>query len=348
MSNSKIEWTEATWNPTTGCSKVSEGCKNCYAIRMAYRHIHNPKIAPKYAGTVGKNGNNINWTGKLNLQGDDVLHMPLRTKKPTTFFVNSMSDLFHPEVPFEFIDKVFAIMALTPQHTYQVLTKRPERMREYFNRHWKARVMTELDCMGEDDKMEDACIKAAVKLPFLDYLPNVWLGTSVENQKAANDRIPHLLQCPAAVRFLSCEPLLGPVGLMIPVQHDKWTYVNALTGYMWDKKQEYHGVIEYPKIHWVIAGGESGPGARPMHPDWVRSLRDQCEFEKVPFFFKQWGQHGYYGHGNFPTSPLDADPKSKDCILSVGKNLTGSLLDGIEHKAMPAHSQILTSSQSQI
>ena len=247
----KIEWTGQTWNPITGCTKVSPGCKNCYAERMAKRLKAMGK--PQYQNVIGDNGK---WNGVISFV-ESALEKPLKRKKPTTYFVNSMSDLFHDGVPDIWIDQIFEIMAACPQHTFQILSKRPGRMKEYI------KIMT-----------------ASSFQPFrYEPLPNVWLGVSVENQAAADELIPHLLQTPA-IRFLSCEPLLGPIDfkqsanltfrdkLMFPPQPGK-TY------------QDEYG------IHWIIAGGETGPNARPCHPDWVRSIRDQCQAASVPFFMKQ-------------------------------------------------------------
>jgi protein gp37 len=247
--NSKIEWTEKTWNPVTGCDKVSAGCKNCYAETMAKRL--QAMGTRGYDGVVNEHGH---WTGKINLV-PDALDKPLHWRKPQLVFVNSMSDLFHEDVPFDYIDQVFDVMERCPQHTFQILTKRPERLAEYCNL-WD-------------------------ELP----LPNVWLGTSVEDQPAADKRIPHLLRCPAAVRFLSCEPLLGPLDLEhLPSVSGFGRNLDALSS---------AGALgsDVPgRIDWVIVGGESGHHARPMHPEWARQLRDQCLAASVPFFFKQWGE----------------------------------------------------------
>jgi protein gp37 len=239
---SAIEWTDATWNPVTGCTKVSPGCDNCYAETFAER----------WRGTPGHHFEN----------GFDVtlrperIDQPLKWKKPRRVFVNSMSDLFHEAIPDEFIAEVFAVMAKTPQHTYQLLTKRHGRMRSLLSR----------------PSFRDNLSHLA-EWP----LPNVWLGVSVEDQKRADLRIPALMETPAAVRFLSCEPLLGPVNLtqVAPGLRYSNSGFTALRG--------------NPRIHWVIVGGESGNGARPMDPEWVRSLRDQCVAAEVPYFMKQWG-----------------------------------------------------------
>jgi protein gp37 len=211
--DSSIEWTQSTWNPVTGCTKISAGCKNCYAERMAKRL--KAMGVPQYA-----DGFNLTLH-------PDAVDLPRRWKKPRTIFVNSMSDLFHKDVPLQFIQRVFAVMADCPQHTFQVLTKRPE--------------------------------IAAAFAGDLPWPANVWMGASVENALVLH-RIASLRQIPAQVRFLSVEPLLGPLPKL------------PLEG-----------------IHWVIVGGESGPGARPMAVEWARQIRDRCIAHDVPFFFKQWG-----------------------------------------------------------
>jgi protein gp37 len=316
---SKIEWTEKTWNPIVGCTKISAGCENCYAIRMAYRLMHNPATKEKYAGVAKKtNSGRLNWTGKINLL-ESVLTQPLRTKKPTIFFVNSMSDLFHENVPFHFIDKIFAVMAIASQHTFQILTKRPKRMLEYFN--WKD------EGMQGSERIRYQCWHSyGVEIDFSKWqwpLKNVWLGVSVENQQAANERIPLLLQTPSAVRFLSCEPLLGEV---------------SIAEYF---KEEGNGCyslwIDY--LDWVIVGGESGFGSRPMHPDWVRDLRDQCKIHEVPFFFKQWGEYmpvhdlrvNEFGVKGKQWFTFDPDTS----VCKIGKKLSGRLLDGNLHNDFP-------------
>ena len=269
-SASKIEWTEQTWNPLVGCSIVSPGCTNCYAMKMAVRLEAMGR--QEYRGkTKVVNGNGV-WTGEVGLVESRLIE-PLLRKKPTMYFVNSMSDLFHEFVPDEWIDRIFAVMALTPQHTYQVLTKRAERMRRYMD------ALT-AHCADSEDGLSET-LRHIGELAGVDWrsgsdrwpLPNVWLGVSTERQEEADERIPHLLQTPAAVRFISAEPLLGPIKL----------------GF------ESHGPIGWTNrdfiahLDWVIVGGESGPGARPMHPQWARDLRDQCKAAGVPFFFKQHG-----------------------------------------------------------
>jgi len=283
MSKTSIEWSEKVWNPVTGCDKVSPGCDNCYALTMSNRNQHNPKVGDKYAGTTHKVGERgkLAWTGKINLI-ESALGYPLTVKKPSLFFVNSMSDLFHDDVPFEFIDKVFTVMALCDWHTYQILTKRPDRMAAYFRNKKYIEISK-----GEDAER----VSAKIYFPF----PNVWLMTSVEDGPR-KPRIDILRTIPAAVRGLSLEPLLGDLG-----------------------------ELNLDGIHWVICGGESGPGARPMHPDWVRSIRDQCKAADVRFFFKQFG--------NVASNPDKNDPTIDAKHPHHAKG--GCLLDGVEHKEFP-------------
>ncbi|MFJ6061639.1 DUF5131 family protein [Streptomyces tendae] len=269
-----IEWTDRTWNPVTGCTKVSPGCDNCYAETIAHR-FSGSKAFP--------NGFDVT-------QHEARTSRPLRWKKPARVFVNSMSDLFHADVPAEFIARVFAVMALTPQHTYQVLTKRPGRMRSLLsNRDFRALV---------DDHREQLHPGCG---DFAWPLPNVWLGVSVENQRWADIRIPALLETPAVVRFLSCEPLLGPLDLFGPIVpgrgRPKLTYwLDGRPGWGPDQTDDRGRVFQEmtvgPRLDWVIVGGESGPKARAMHPEWARTIRDQCQQAGVPFFFKQWGEWG--------------------------------------------------------
>jgi protein gp37 len=226
--NSAIEWTQATWNPVAGCTPVSPGCLNCYAARMALRLAHMPGgTGRKYRGTArrARDGRPV-FSGRINLD-EQALQLPRSWRLGRIIFVNSMSDLFHEKVPVEFIGRVFQVMEDCPQHTFQVLTKRPER-----------------------------ALRLSSRLP---WPRNVWLGASVETASYYK-RIESLAAIPARVRFLSCEPLLGPLADV------------PLTG-----------------IHWVIVGGESGPGARPMEREWVLQIKARCEVSGVAFFFKQWG-----------------------------------------------------------
>jgi protein gp37 len=276
---SKIQWTDEVWNPVRGCTRVSEGCRNCYAERLAASpRLSGPGKA--YEGLATHTTNGPRWTGKVQLV-EDALTKPLHWKGPRKVFVNSMSDLFHEDVPYSFIDRVFAVMALAPQHQFQILTKRPAVMMKYFA------IVTGTDRIGDAVRTlnrdglnpDKRCHPAAALHQW--PLPNVWLGVSVEDQATANERIPNLLVTPATVRFLSCEPLLGSVDLE-SLDINDWKPFDCLGIAIGDTEN---------KIDWVITGGESGPNARPVHPDWLRSLRDQCARAAVPFFFKQWGEY---------------------------------------------------------
>ncbi len=331
MAETKIEWTDATWNPLTGCDKISPGCKNCYAEKMALR--------------LQKMGQSNYANGfALTLQ-PHMLEHPLRWKKPRMIFVNSMSDLFHKDVPFEFIDEVFAVMMASGildnrHHTFQVLTKRPERMLEYLTHRppvemvqaWAKAgdrhiTMDNEDILFSETVMSQTCHdwdKDGTNSSGSEYkqwgylkdvwpLHNVWLGVSVEDRKYGLPRIDYLCQIPAAVRMLSCEPLLEDLGEV------------DLTG-----------------IHWVITGGESGPNARPAHPDWFRSLRDQCQAAGVAFHFKQWGEYCRSnqlppnGHSSGEwLARIDRTTVEGDVVYRVGKKAAGRLLDGREHNDFP-------------
>ena len=273
----KIEWTEATWNPVTGCTPVSSGCGQCYAATMTKRLAAMGQ--EKYQGLIG----NGHFNGVVKCH-ERALDIPLRRRKPTMYFVNSMSDLFHKGVPESFLDHAFAVMGTTRRHTFQVLTKRPDRAAEYFATDfddYDDRIWDHLD--KYEDEWPDWSVwfvrRSRGGLP-IDMPPaNVWLGTSCEDQKTADERTPHLLKCPAAVRFLSLEPLLGPIDLR-----------GRLDG-----------------IHWVIVGGESGPNARPAGSgiDWFANIVDQCAAAGVPCFVKQLGsvwarRHYYKGKGGNP------------------------------------------------
>ena len=276
-----IQWTEQTWNPIVGCSVVSPGCTNCYAMRMAWRLGNNP-ATPHYAGTVKMVNGNPVWTGGIGYAGDDTLTAPLRRRKPTIWFVNSMGDLFHEDVPDEWIDRVFAVMALCPRHKFQVLTKRGERMRDYLTgaeigmRHHRAAAALGLAPPGwrEEDQSSE---HASMHLP----LPNVWLGVSAEDQRRADERIPLLLDTPAAVRFVSYEPALGPIDI------DQWMPCPTCE----DHECAVHPTSLWglPRLDWVIAGGESGPGARPFYLEWAYDLIQQCRAAGCPVFVKQLG-----------------------------------------------------------
>ena len=298
----KIEWCQETISPLPGCTKISEGCQNCYAIRMANRF----KGTPKYHGLV-KNGN---WAGHTNWWPTD-LEKPLRWKKPRQIFVNSMGDLFHKGNSWDRIAAVFGVMAFCQSHTFIVLTKRPDRMRFFFNRFHHGSYASNLNWWKNA-----ACSILPEKLtrgirlrptPTSLPLPNVWLGVTAENQLRADERIPILLQIPAAVRFVSVEPMLSAIQLpRVNFHCDRCGGTGILARWPKGKCNYCDGKGEIPaistdprfgtpstpmrKIDWVICGGESGPGARPMNPDWARSLKDQCVAAGVPFHFKQWGE----------------------------------------------------------
>jgi protein gp37 len=295
--STKIEWTDATWNPVTGCTKISQGCKNCYAERLA------PKV---FAGqTILSEAPSRESRPRLFtdvLCHPSRLDAPLHWKKPRRIFVNSMSDLFHEDVPDDFIFDVFSIMARAHWHTFQVLTKRPERMWQLIGEPVEA---------GEEEPPR-----------------NIWWGVSVEDQATADERIPLLLQTPAAVRFLSCEPLLGPIDIQAAMNSTLPAHGNLAPG---PAVFTVHGRPIKRDLHWVIAGGESGPKARPSHPEWFRSLRDQCAAAGVPFFFKQWGEWGPTGN-----PPILMNEPGAVQLQRLGKKAAGRLLDGREHMEYPA------------
>lgn len=309
-----IEWADATWNPVTGCDKVSPGCDRCYAETFAER----------WRGTKG----HYFETGfDLQLR-PDKLDLPLRWTKPRRIFVNSMSDLFHDKVSDAYIAEVFAVMACNfcwdrPTHTFQLLTKRHARMRALLSSdEFRARVAHIAAGMSENgDNVHDAI--------YFHYwpLPNVWLGVSAEDQKRADLRIPALLDTPAAVRFVSAEPLLGPIFLPQSLgkwapdwSHPAWHEVRTPPRNPYTVKQ----LDAREVLHWVIIGGESGPGARPMHPDWARSMRDQCVAAGVPFLFKQWGEWAPVATADDQTVMTE----SYEPMRRVGKKRAGRELDG--------------------
>lgn len=270
---SKIGWTDATWNPVTGCSAVSEGCTNCYAAKFT-RRLENIGV-PEYQGLL--NERHFNGVVKCH---DHKLEIPLRWRKPRMVFVNSMSDLFHEKVPDEFIDGVFAVMAISRQHSFQILTKRPERMAEYLNRD---RVWDDwADNMPGADAWEKRDRQDRLPEPFGNQwpLPNVWLGTSCEDQNTLDERVPHLLNCPTAVRFLSLEPLLGPIvipDVVVLGPKDKPDHI-------WFDPLRPNNSLG---ISWVIVGCESGHKRRPCRWDWMESIVGQCRDAGVPVFVKQ-------------------------------------------------------------
>lgn len=315
--NSKSEWTDRTWNPVRGCNRISEGCRNCYAERMAARRLpglNSPTTGQPFAVMTPSGPR---WTGNVELIESKLLEPLTFGGKDCRVFVNSMSDLFHADLPDEAIDRVFAVMALTPHITYQVLTKRAERLNRYFRdpaevnqRRYQALMDNRI--WGPDSRRSvlaegDGRLRSrawTTKNTFAT-LPNVWLGVSVEDQATADERIPHLQTTPAAVRFISYEPALGLIDISRYLE-PHWTAIN-----------------------WVICGGESGPGARPMHPDWARSVRDQCQAAGVAFFFKQWGEYAESRPRGEAAKRMMADPIFGGLqMIRVGKTKAGRELDG--------------------
>ncbi|MGE3245064.1 MAG: phage Gp37/Gp68 family protein [Beijerinckiaceae bacterium] len=354
----KIEWTHIpgykgeTWNPVVGCSIVSPACTHCYAMSQAARIQRMSGDKPThYAGTTKEvNGNHV-WTGKIASAPEHIWTAPLRASKPRAYFVNSMGDLFHEDVPNEWIDRAFAIMALCPQHIFIVLTKRAERMQ-----NWVGDVSAPdavYDSVCDMALSIDGVILRDHRLPeppehllkrrqvWLGRwpLPNVWLGVTAEDQARADERIPDLLATPAAVRLVSVEPMIGPI-LM-----EDWLYTHSQQA--WDDKPTRDETVD-----WVIVGGESGPDARPMHPDWAQSLRDQCAAAGVAYFFKQWGEWSPAELSESEHVALMPDGRGRVigepaahvgvhrwepplASIKVGKARAGHLLDGREHHEWP-------------
>lgn len=302
--SSKIEWTEQTWEITAGCTECSPGCRECYARRWIWRFAHNPIFGDKYKGLVKKTNGKLQWTGRMVLFNGH-LEQPLKQKNPTTYFIDSRSDLFHPKVPFDFIDDIYEVIENCPQHIFIVLTKRVKRALEFYT----------------------------IANKFHRIPKNIHFCATICNQDEANRIIPILLQIPQVVRGLSIEPMLGPIEL-----ND--TPAGMITGPCDEcgetkSNPNCESCMGIPSIDWVVVGGESGPKARPMRPDWVRSIRDQCA--NIPFFFKQWGKwascspqdpqcqvvrlDGTVGDNNI-IEPYSAPMKP------IGKKKAGRMLDG--------------------
>jgi len=330
----KIEWCDISWNPVVGCTPASEGCRNCYAKALHdMRHkayLEGKKLPRQYAEPFEK----------IQLL-EDRITQPFSWKKPARVFVNSMSDLFHPDVPDDFIYKVLTTAMCAERHTFIILTKRARRMFQFYLKHQFA-----------------VWVNA----------PNIWHVVSIENQNAANERLGYFLQVPSVVHGVSAEPLLGDLDLrnVRPVEGYESRRIDALQGVTcYDNGGAYQ---DQQKINWVICGGESGPNARPMHPDWARSLRDQCQAAAIPFFFKQWGEwkpisetneeecdqyyyplpENFHGFGTrkcrYENSPIrfdggedwySIDGHPSYLTFRVGKKRAGRLLDGVEWNAFP-------------
>ncbi|MCM2472118.1 phage Gp37/Gp68 family protein [Rhizobium sp. CG5] len=388
--HTKIEWTDATWNPITGCSLVSPGCTNCYAMKLAGTRL---KHHPSREGLTKDSKAGPVWTGEVRFN-EQWLDQPLLWTKPRMIFVCAHGDLFAEGVTDAWLDQIFAVMALSPRHTFQVLTKRPERMRAYLSNPETVQRVYDLvmDMVVVDGvkailttpRTHDVAPAGNKVMLGLWPLPNVWCGVSVEDQKRAVERIPVLLQTPATIRWISAEPLLGLINLTtIDVDND--SFVDALNIRLWgDEIENWQGTEQdwetsfmdwynlaempdpeleiLPRLDWVVVGGESGRAAHPMHPDWARSLRDQCAAAGVPFLFKQWGHwrewrdvasgftncsrfdrlgnvteararlHAPYRNG---FQQPEGDFPWQGNFLRFEKSVAGRLLDGVEHNAFP-------------
>ena len=311
MNKTGIEYLDYTWNPIAmRCTPISEGCANCWHLKTAHRMSMNCpsfplKIREAYAGERGP------------VIIKERLNDPQKRKKLAQVGVQFMGDLFHDDVPFPWVDDVFSVFNLCPHHTFIVLTKRPGRMLEWYN---------QVDILGWGAG---------------DYNTNVWIGVTAENQERADERIPILLQIPAAVRFVSVEPMLGPVDISEYLRCQYCGYSISDTKLHGDHRLCKEYIVEPNVLDWAICGGETGPGARPMHPDWARSLSDQCQAAGVPFFFKQWGQYvtpsqaledTYREMDAFHGQGFD---ESENAFYGVGKKKAGRLLNGREWNEYP-------------
>jgi protein gp37 len=328
MADTTIEWADVVWNPTTGCDRVSVGCDHCYAMTMAKRLKGMGSAKYQTDGDPKTSGPGFGVATH-----EDALTLPWRWKKPRRIFVNSMSDLFHDSVPDQFIARVFGVMALAGQHTFQLLTKRHARMRS---------LLSDPDRLA---RLDPGYLGHWIR-DGLWPLRNVWLGVSVENQQWADIRIPALLDTPAAVRWISAEPLLGPVDLDGPIANGhrpRLTYwLTGRPGWGPDETSPtgitMQGLTTGPRIDWVVCGGESGPGARPMAPAWARTLRDQCVQAGVPYLFKQWGAHAprcTLALCGTPCSCAGSNPTHPFEMRRVSKHAAGRELDGREWSEYP-------------
>jgi protein gp37 len=346
---SKIEWTQSSWNPVLGCDRVSPGCDLCYAISQARIREANPDltVAAAFAGLTDRIDGRLDWTGRVNLL-PERLEQPLHWRKPRRVFVNSLADLFHKSVPDEFIAQVFAVMASAQRHAFQLLTKRHARMRSLLSSPAFQSAVSAATAGLSRRGLPDFRV--------LDVwpLPNVWLGVSVEDRHWAGIRIPALLDTPAAVRWVSAEPLLGPLRLPFLEEYDACTCGAGPGGYygMHERGCGTEPGPAWGRLHWIVAGGESGPGARPMHPSWPRALRDQCQEAGVPFFFKQWGEWAPngLGYGVF-SDPRDRlvgdavdDRGFRVLMRRTGKKAAGRLLDGRTWDEFPRTAEAVTAS----
>lgn len=323
-----ISWTDETWNIIAGCSYESEGCRNCWAKRQALRVY--PDLAYFCDGQA-------RWNGNVRIF-PERLDYPLRWTKKRLIAVGLMGDLFHPGVPDEFIEEVFAVMAIS-KHTFQILTKRPERMLKWMSGEWRDTMIEgRAQKRWHDRTKEDPSLWLAVHLP----LPNVWIGVSCENQEAADQRIPILMRTPAALRYVSFEPLLGSI--TINRSHAYCPTHDFGGGFC------VGGCHDLRKPEWVIFGGESGPGSRPMHPEWARDMIRQCESLGVPVHFKQWGDWAYWSDrvtvraskvmrltikGNNGSDLANSSDGGDVWLYKCGKKHAGRIIDGKEYLRFP-------------
>lgn len=339
MLNTKIEWTHHTVNFYWGCSKVSPACENCYAEALDKR----------YHGGVNWHGQRMPRLEKAREECLKLERRAVKTGERILCFVESMGDWLDPDVPVEWLAYLLDTIRICPHVTFQLLTKRPELWRERITKSMEFGILFDPPTSDEGD--------------FINWLDgwlcgeppaNVWIGCTVENQEMADKRIPELLKIPARVRFLSCEPLLGPVNLrsVAYIRAGGQTIIDTLTGHM---PNAFSGTKPiWARIDWIICGGESGPKARPMHPDWARGLRDQCKADGVPFFFKQWGEWAHTSQARYDQTIQTAYEEISDAQIAgsladgkfirgtdsygwmhVGKARAGHLLDGVEHHEFP-------------
>lgn len=359
-----ISWTDASWNCIRGCSRVSEGCRHCYAETMAGR-FSDPGQPYHGLVTIRKGKVKPKWNGKIDFIPKHLTD-PLRWQKPRRIFVNSMSDIFHENLDFEYIAAIFAVMLLAKHHKFQVLTKRSRRMREFF--HW-AGTLTMPQLIGYayralKDNPEELKTLARADRNLGGYtwpLPNVWIGVSVENQEAADERIPDLMATPAVIRFLSCEPLIGRVSLAKWLREggksgkDSPDHANAAGGGHVRGTQAPGNVAESqtgqdgsptpatrPLLSWVIAGCESGPGMRDCDHQWLRLLREECRASGVKYFLKQARSAQEGGHRLYPSSQAARSPvvdvvaAGKGSKVKPGGVIERPYLDGFQHQEFPA------------
>lgn len=302
-----FDWWDVSWNPVTGCSPISPGCDNCYAAAMSKRFYGNFNVTLH----------------------PERIDRPLSWRKPKLVFVCNMGDLFHEDVPFAFIDRVFAVMAALPKHTFCLLTKRPERMSAYIDSLTSFEFGSERDC-NLYDLWRVQCALDEHQLRPSFPIPNIWLGVTAENQEQANKRVPVLLKTPAAKRFVSVEPMLERVDFAkITLTVEDGYFGDCLRWYL----KSNCAVKDYPTIDWVICGGESGPGARPMNPQWARDLRDQCVNANVPFYFKQNGEYVSVSEVEGPGAHYTFDDART--VRRTGKRRAGRTLDGKEWNQIP-------------